>query len=259
MLGMRKHAASLYKSYKLFFISEAESVQLCGCQADFQIKSLKDYNQVVNFESHEGTMFKDIIENLEYDDVFFDIGAHIGLYSCLIQDHLKDGQVVAFEPHPANYEQLEQNISLNKQSIQTHNLALGNQNTEMGLSVSSMESGTGNSSLLGDDKNNTVACSVRKGDRLISENIVPLPDIIKIDVEGAEFNVLSGLREILEMGTVRAIYCEVHEESTVGPSLSSFDSSVDDLYTFFDKIGFDVTILEKRDRDFHIRADNKKS
>ena len=52
--------------------------------------------------------------------------------------------------------------------------------------------------------------SVKRGEDIILEDKLHVPNIIKIDVEGFEFNVLKGLGKILSSKDCAGIICEVH-------------------------------------------------
>ena len=56
----------------------------------------------------------------------------------------------------------------------------------------------------------TIKVRVAKADTLIKKLNLPSPNIIKIDVEGFEFEVLNGMKKILKQKTLREIFVEVH-------------------------------------------------
>jgi FkbM family methyltransferase len=128
--------------------------------------------------------------------VFFDIGAHVGFYtllgSCLVKD---SGIVFAFEPFPRNIEYLEK-----------HLMANGIQNVRLFKAAVSDHTGVatfqeGPSSSMGQiSERGKHAIKLASLDDLFFKGAVPLPDYLKIDVEGAEFSVLSGARQILTRG-----------------------------------------------------------
>ena len=59
----------------------------------------------------EGEILEDLLDELGPDDVFFDIGANVGLYSLFVAQEADS--VVAFEPHPENLDALEWNLDRN--------------------------------------------------------------------------------------------------------------------------------------------------
>lgn len=55
-----------------------------------------------------------MLQTLESDDVFYDIGANVGTYTCFAGQVVDDGNVIAFEPHPANVDRLRENAEPNE-------------------------------------------------------------------------------------------------------------------------------------------------
>ena len=76
-----------------------------------------------------------------------------------------------------------------------------------------------------------------------SETSETTPDVIKIDVEGAEMNVLRGAEETLVSETPR-LYMEVHPNL-----LTRFDHTPDDIYRFLTELGFTVVMADHRTSD----------
>lgn len=71
------------------------------------------------------------LESLKQDDVFVDVGAHIGLYSIYVA-RFKACKVIAIEPHPENYKLLVSNMRLNNlENIIALNIAAWNKNSKL--------------------------------------------------------------------------------------------------------------------------------
>jgi hypothetical protein len=88
------------------------------------------------------------------------------------------------------------------------------------------------------DSNLLIKVPVITGDELISSGEVARPDVLKIDVEGAEMKVLQGLSEA---ANIRAVICEVPlPAEELCPSISDFGSSPQELHTFLKERGFIV-------------------
>jgi FkbM family methyltransferase len=127
---------------------------------------------------------------------FWDIGAHIGFFS-LIAARLvtSTGSVESFEPFAPNRVRLGKAIGLNRATnIRVHAVALAAATEEASFYASS-------SSLMGSllpngSSTSTPVRCIRADD---ATTIRP-PDVIKIDVEGAELAVLRGARQMLSSG-----------------------------------------------------------
>jgi FkbM family methyltransferase len=125
--------------------------------------------------------------------VFVDVGANLGDFS-LIASRLigAAGKVVAFEPDPENYGWLSKSIKRNKLSnIELRAEALSNEDGQASFFLSQV---SGWHTLKKDQLSNEKQEIVVPTRRLDG---VPLDrlDVMKIDVEGAEFEVLQGARE----------------------------------------------------------------
>lgn len=134
--------------------------------------------------------------------VAYDIGANVGFYT-LIAARLvgAEGRVVAFEPLAANLLSLRHNLSLNAMdSVLVREEAVGNEDGTARFVVSG-EVTLGHLASLGKSLEtgatvHTVA--VRRLDSLLREGSLPAPGFLKIDVEGAEADVLAGGQALLE-------------------------------------------------------------
>jgi FkbM family methyltransferase len=164
------------------------------------------------YEPYMQTAFLEVVQP---GSVVFDVGAHAGFHSLfcalLVQP---EGQVIAFEPNPANrasmQEQLAQNpnlpVTLLPYALSDHDGA-SYLDTSKGSSEGRIAS-AGN-----------VAVTLRAIDSLVREGLVPPPDVMKVDVEGHEVEVLRGaLATISEYRPT--ILCDPND-GTTAPSISS--------------------------------------
>jgi len=133
--------------------------------------------------------------------VVLDVGANIGFYSIPLGRKLKSlgGRLYAFEPVQNNFDHLVQSIGLNnlEDIVFAHPVALGN---EEGFVEMTMEktngSNTGNAVMLKGDvtsnlgENSKVRLTTL--DSFVTKNLVNSCQLIKIDIEGAEFMFFSG-------------------------------------------------------------------
>lgn len=89
------------------------TVRVNNQSADFYPKTHKEYLALQYIIEEERTLLRDLLSEIEPDDVFWDVGANLGVHSCLAGEQLTSGTVIAFEPYRPNAERLEQNRSLN--------------------------------------------------------------------------------------------------------------------------------------------------
>jgi FkbM family methyltransferase len=135
---------------------------------------------------------------------FIDVGGNIGVFSLIAAKRLTSGKVHTFEPSAYHLEKLRANLLLNKfDNVRVHPVALSNQSQSSKLyfppSNASFLTNTGMASQFRFDQppSNTedIKC-VRLDDYREFINLHCV-DLIKIDVEGAEIDVLSGAIETI--------------------------------------------------------------
>jgi len=172
---------------------------------------------------------------------FADVGANLGWYTCVAAAHLPDGRVHAFEMDDRNFERLEQNVRRN-----------GFANIESNHVAVSDRAGTVSYRRPPGALRAAFRLSASHGQQQPGEEVrVPAlalddyfaargesPDVMKIDVEGAELQVLHGMRGILE-SRPPVLFLEVHPAG-----LASFGSSVSDVLRFLLERGYSLRELE---------------
>jgi FkbM family methyltransferase len=170
-------------------------------------------------------------------DVFADIGAHIGFFSVLAAGCVgAGGRVLSFEPAPRTRERLNQNIALNRlTNVTVFEEALGGQSAQTSLSIGPVDD-TGLASLRGVlDADQCVDVRVRTFDGVFSssERLAG----VKIDVEGAEAKVLTGMSEQL-----RRHHPWVIAEIT-DSFLAEMGDSAEGLFSAMDRLGYEPYLL----------------
>lgn len=136
-------------------------------------------------------------------DCVWDVGANHG-YTTILFARLagEEGHVCAFEPEPRNVEILTRNIDLNSFAgrVTILPLAIGGESGRARFSVGDHCDNHHLEGVGGGAAYKTVGCievEQRSVDDLITEGTLPPPDVIKLDVEGAELAALSGMKNCL--------------------------------------------------------------
>lgn len=128
-----------------------------------------------------------------------DVGAHVGYYSLLAASLVgPEGRVYAFEPEPRNFELLLRNVELNGyQNIVPVNEAFSNQSGMGTLFLTALDSGR--HSMYPNDLPDSGSLRIKTttADSFLEAQGWPQINLIKIDVEGAELDVLSGMSRLL--------------------------------------------------------------
>ncbi|MDD2338780.1 MAG: FkbM family methyltransferase [Methanosarcina sp.] len=132
-------------------------------------------------------------KNLNSSDIFYDIGANVGLYSLLGSKLVgNEGVVVAFEPVPQNVEYLKKHLLVNNcKNVMVIDFAVSDQTGQSSF-FEHPDNTMGFLSENGQIKVNTITL-----DEVISSGLAPAPNCIKIDVEGAKYLVLKGASSLI--------------------------------------------------------------
>ena len=158
------------------------------------------------------------IGSFNKNDTLVDVGANVGMYT-LIAAVTRRVQVFAFEPEAQNYSLLIKNIIRNQLSNQViaWPVALSDEQKFGQIFLSAITAG-GSCHAFGEpldyklEKKNFpfVQGSVSTTlDDLISDEVVPVPNHIKIDVDGFEHKVIHGCRQTLANETVQSLLIEI--------------------------------------------------
>tara|TARA_R110002096_G_scaffold233764_6_gene423897 strand:- start:3984 stop:4823 length:840 start_codon:yes stop_codon:yes gene_type:complete len=147
------------------------------------------------WEPTERKALKQIIESYANQKItFFDIGCNAGLYSLYVNsiclDQSIDLEVVAVEPDPYMRKRLEQNFSLSKLNSTVLPWALSDKSSDLILNINHKNRGQ-NSIIESTDSSEKITVTSRKLIQLLDHVSIFSPDVMKIDIEGAEHEVFA--------------------------------------------------------------------
>jgi FkbM family methyltransferase len=190
----------------------------------------------------------DLLEELiRPGDYVIDVGANIGMVTTLSARLVgPSGAVHAFEPSKDTHARLRKHIEINAfNNVSLHSFALSDHAGEAKLLFPTVHSGQARVSAGQSDVLDRNASDVRlaRGDEVLSELDPSRPMLIKIDVEGHEFQTLNGLSNLLARSDVAAI-CEIVTEL-----LAHAGSTPSDIFNLMRGQGFiPFKIAERRTR-----------
>jgi len=159
---------------------------------------------------HELMAQRAVLDKLKSGAVFYDVGAGFGLYSLMAAR--AGARVFAFEPDVQNAESILRCAKWNslEGKVEIIRLAVLSKSGHTDLEPADHERGHGNAHVLesagAEQLTITVPCTSLDD----FARLHPLPDVIKIDVEGSESQVLKGSDELLRRSQPEVI-CEVHD------------------------------------------------
>lgn len=204
----------------------------------------------------EETFMEIFLKEIRQGDIVFDIGANIGLYT--LPSVLKlntTGKVFAFEPVPLWFQRLKENIELNRftsDQVISFKVGLSDRDEHSEMVIKDIQgSGMGSikpgyKDILSEKESAVVPVYLVRGDDFIQANKIPPPNVIKIDVEGAELAVLQGLKVALENPTCRFLLCEIHPHFMTEPS--------DQIERLLNGYGFNTQICKQRRTEYYLLA-----
>ncbi len=156
----------------------------------------------------------------------YDVGANCGQTSLFFSRAAGPlGRVLAFEPVPGNFALMQQNLGLNSiTNVEPHELALDQQPGSRRLMFDPSRHTMGvfaESAVKLQGWRQFIEVRCESADHLVSEG-KPVPDVMKIDVEGAAADVIAGAERLLERSRP-SIYLELHALSQSDPEMRLLD------------------------------------
>ena len=174
---------------------------------------------------------------LENSDSFIDIGSHSGMYLDIAKKYMRSGIVYAFEPNLYR-------IPL----IKRVSLFLKNYNLKIKYIKKVVSNKAGKIKLYKD----TISIDVKPNikpievesvilDDYLKEKKIKIPNVIKIDVEGGEFSVLKGCKNIIANCKTH-FFVEIHDQY-----LKMQGIEVNEILDFFDEKKYNINLLYIKD------------
>lgn len=199
-----------------------------GCK--FKVRSFMDVWVVKetcldrDYES-SGTKIQD-------GSTIIDIGAAFGDFSILAAFEHPSSQVYAIEPFPESYTLLEENIKINSlRNIKTFPIAVGAQSGEMTLFTTGEAVQHTTTNIQISDQAISLKVQGLCLDDFFQKNDIAVCDVLKIDCEGAEFDILFKTGDVT-LKKIKGICLEYHDGFTKFSHI--------DLMNFLQQKGFQV-------------------
>jgi len=163
------------------------------------------------------------LETLDFtDEIVYDVGGYEGIFTLFFASRVgRNGHVVTFEPNPANYARIIENVRLNGfTNVTVRRMALGRGAGHGSLVFPTDETARG--TLLSDIQDqiwqephvDVIEVDIDSIDRELERGAVP-PSFVKLDVEGFERDVLEGMSQLLARHHPR-LYIEIHGATADG-------------------------------------------
>ncbi|WP_135306368.1 FkbM family methyltransferase [Haloarcula amylovorans] len=155
-------------------------------------------------------------------DTVWDVGSNVGAYALIAAQ--QGAEAVAFEPVPANQQAIRANAVLNDAVVTVDSRALSDSQGQEILTLDDRGVAGGGKGSLTDEMATGIEIPV---DVAAGDNIDrPDPDIVKIDVEGAELSTVQGMSERLRESRTVFVELHSHDDAAVKRALIEFGFDV---------------------------------
>jgi len=207
-----------------------EKIKLSGYDGEYVFKRIEDSQTF-----YEKTLLEKWFNSSEAN-IVYDIGGNIGNHAVYFAMHSTNAKIYTFEPIIDNFRILEKNIHDNDLSdrIIAQQVAIGETSGKVSMQFT-QEGNFGTAQVLTDNDIKTGSYNV---DILSIDGLrLPLPDFVKIDVEGFELSVLRGMISSLLQSKENKVWIEVDSKTS------------DDVFRLMDELGYFVV-------DYDLSASN---
>jgi len=186
-------------------IDDIESFSIEQKKVYLHIESFIDYRVLTYAIPCEEPVLSRFLQACEDANIVWDIGADVGIYSCLAAT--TDCDVFSVEPLPDSAKKTRRNLSLNNAQANVAEYAFWDRGTTLELNIPPLSSKRATVRNLNNTKQ-TVNVKGIRGDDVLDELDWPCPEVLKIDIEGAELKAISGMEETLRHA--KYVFIEPH-------------------------------------------------
>lgn len=229
-----------WKANQLFFhlpviVTIDKSGMRCVCNPNRSYGGLMIYLNLPEYK--EMTFFKKILTE---KSIFIDVGANIGIYSLLAASIIKKGKIYSFEPVSSVLDDLYQNIRINGLGGRVQVLEKV-ASDKTGYSEFIAEDISEYSHIIYSKTSKSLTVPSIKLDDFCGNKKISFVDVIKIDVEGAEFQVLKGLEGYLKKGKVGVLIIELNRTN------QSFGKDSNEIIGYLKNLNYHVFKFNEED------------
>lgn len=208
-------------------------------------------------EKHRVTSYGDerdalerLLKAVRADDVVFDIGASVGVYALALLAVCPRGKVFAFEPDPETAQRLQESLALNPFTHgQVVTWAVSDSVGTMELFTEGAAGFAPTMAKQNERLKTAVVIPTKSLDSALANGELPVPTVLKIDIEGAEVLALRGAKRLFagEFGArPRLLLIEFHPQW-----MGEFGATMDDLHAELSAQGYRVMWEDARSAQVH--------
>ncbi len=170
------------------------------------------------------------------DAVVIDVGSHVGIFSVYVSQFCRNGQILSFEPVNHNFKLLQENVELNKlANVKAFNVAVAGKKDRIKIYHNDDQAAY---TIYGNGQNYTETDAVPLKE-ILDSNHIEKCDLLKLDCEGAEYEILASLPDEY-FRRINRICMEYHPINNGG-------ERVIELTTRLEKLGYKITTVPYSD------------
>jgi FkbM family methyltransferase len=202
---------------KVVTVSEIDSKYLPQGDLVEEVNGIKykfnladDIQKYIYFNVYERREMNMILPLISEGSVCMDVGANVGFYALNFAKRIgSNGKVYAFEASPTVATRLKENCSLNSfgNRVKIQDWAVSSKEGEVSFSISA-QSNSGWGHIGNDARFEKISVKTNTLDNFFKEERVEKVDFMKVDIEGAEDDLMEGAKAVLSEKRIRYIFME---------------------------------------------------
>ncbi len=212
--------------------TQVDNLTIEGIVGNYVFETIKKQNTF-----YENTLLQKWLPYLENSRIILDIGANLGNHTLFWGTHISYEKMYSFEPFPANYERLSNNI-LNNHLANIIPVPLGVGAAKGYSKVLEFTEDNYGATTFDTNISDTGEIQITDIDSFAIENNIPYIDFAKIDTEGFEESVLSGMAK-----TIAAHHPDLWIEVTENSFAAIMDLLLPLGYVLVDVVQFNMLFL----------------
>lgn len=159
-------------------------------------------------ERYSTDYMKEIVKR---HDIIIDIGANAGYYALLESRLACRGHVYAIEPVPKNVWLLNRNIELNNcKNVYVFRCAIGDKNGRGKMYLYDKGNLCSFTKNIQNESTGKIDIPIMTLDSFVEKNVSGYPTLIRMDVEGYEYQIIKGMTDILKSNKPMILFIELH-------------------------------------------------
>lgn len=195
------------------------------------------YPRYLDGSLHEPAMTQELLDALNTDTTFYDIGALMGYYTVFASVVCTEGEIHSFEMDPRFVQAIERSLARNNNEATVVRRAISNSS---GQTVS-YAGDVGLTAIASDESQTNGDAKTLALDDYVDGNTPP--DVMKMDIEGFEYQALRGAEGMLERGYPETMFLEVHP-----PMIRNYGNSVADILDLLNKYDYSYAAMNHREK-----------